>query len=157
MEVTYRAHPQVTLQVASFTFLASSVAIFNSFFQVLTQNANKWAEEGWGGYLNFGIQDRTLISIIYFNPNLSQADAMDSMAPVYSFLQSNPSIVVSSEVSTYNSYYEAYREFIFPNEEAADIGAAISSRLIPKALLSTKVVFHSSKLSYCPEDLLTRL
>jgi hypothetical protein len=150
MEVTYRAHPQVTLQVANFTFLASSVAVFNSFFLLLTQNASKWAEEGWGGYFNFGIQDRTLISIIYFNPNLSQADAMDSMAPVYSFLQANPSIVVSDEVSTYNSYYEAYRQFIFPNEEAADISAAISSRLIPKALLSTEVCFSLVKNELLP-------
>jgi hypothetical protein len=142
MEVTYRAYPRVVLQVANFIFVASSITSFNAFFPILTQNANKWAEEGWGGYINLGPQARIVISVLLASPNLSHEDALTSMAPLFAFANSsNTATIISANVTTSNSFYQAYQEFILPNEEAAGIGAAIASRLIPKSLLSSAVCF----------------
>jgi hypothetical protein len=140
MEVTYRAHPRVVLQVANFVFVASSIPSFNAIFPVLTQNANKWAEQGFGGYITLGEQARTVISVLLASPNLSYEDAVASMAPLFAFANSsNVAVVVSANVTTSNSFFQAYQQFILPNEEAAGIGAAIASRLIPKSLLSSTV------------------
>jgi hypothetical protein len=142
MEVTYRAHPRVVLQVANFVFVASSIPSFNAIFPILTQNANKWAEEGWGGYINLGPQARTVISVLMATPNLNYEDALTSMAPLFAFANSsNTAEIISANVTTSNSFYQAYQQFILNNEEAAGIGAAIASRLIPKSLLSSVVCF----------------
>lgn len=138
MEVTYRAWPKVNLQVAEFVFVASSLDAFNNFFTVLTENANTWAGEGWGGYMAFGSLARTLCSVILFTPLLNNSAATASMAPIFAYINgSNSAETITAGVFEGGSFYEAYQTFIAPNEEATGISTTISSRLIPKALLAT--------------------
>jgi hypothetical protein len=140
IEVTYRAHPKVTVQVAYVAFAATNLTTVSQFFSLLTQNANKWGEEGWGGYISLGQGSRTLFGLIMFNTNLSQADATTSMAQVRSFANSSASAeTLVNNIYTIPSFYQAYQAFILPNEEKVGIATAVSSRLIPKSLLATKV------------------
>lgn len=140
MEVTYRAHPQVTVQVAYVVFVASNLTTYAQFISILTQNGNKWADEGWGGYISLGAESRTLFGLIMFNPKLSQADAATSMAPVINFANSPASAeTLVAGVFTSNSFFQAYETYIQPNEEKVGIGLAIASRLIPRSLLATAV------------------
>jgi hypothetical protein len=158
MEVTYRAHPKVTVQVAYVVFVASNLTTFSEFISILTQNANTWAEEGWGGYISLGADVRTLFGIIMLNPIMTQAQAAASMAPVINFANSPASAeTLVADVFTTDSFYEAYENFIQPNEEKVDVGLAIASRLIPSSLLATKVNSHSRYYNLSANELFDRL
>ena len=140
MEVTHRAHPKVTLQVAYVAFVAANRTAFNQFISILTQNANKWADEGWGGYISLGSENPLLTGLILFNPKLSNADATASMQQVLAFANSPASaLTLVAVVTTSNSFYQAYTAFIQPNEEKVGVGVAIASRLIPRSLLASQV------------------
>jgi FAD/FMN-containing dehydrogenase len=140
MEVTYRAHPKVTLQVAYIVFAAASIDAYNGFFNVITQNADKWAEQGWGGYLVFGAKTRTLCALALFNPNLDLATAKTSMTAPLTYAASNASAqTFNASVTTSDSFMDAFKTFIEPNEPLAGASMAIGSRLIPKSLLSTSL------------------
>lgn len=51
IEMTTTANPQVSLQVAYVRFLSLDPNTINKFITICTQNANKWANDGWGGYI----------------------------------------------------------------------------------------------------------
>jgi len=140
MEVTYRAHPQVTVQVAYIAFVATNLTTFSQFVSIVTANANTWAQEGWGGYISLGGEVRTLFGIIMMNPNMTNAQAAASMAPAINFANSGASAeTLVANVFESASFYQAYQAFIQPNEEKVDTGVALASRLIPSSLLSSKV------------------
>jgi hypothetical protein len=140
MLVTFRAHPKVTVQTAQVAFIASNSATFDSFFSVLTQNANQWAADGWGGYISFGSTDPNLIGMILFNTKLTLDEAEKSVAPILTFAHSSANLLLQSSVTTSDSFYQAYQEYIAPNEDKVGISRTLSSRLIPKSVLATKVI-----------------
>ena len=140
MEVTYRAHPKVTVQAAFAAFATTNLTTYSQFISILTQNANKWAKQGWGGYVVLGGGGRTSIGLTLYNTNLSQADANVSMAPIMSFVNSSASAkTLASGIITTSSFFKAYQIFIQGGGEKVNIGNALSSRLISSSLLATKV------------------
>jgi FAD/FMN-containing dehydrogenase len=148
MEVSFRAHPKVTIQTADIAFIASSTAAFNSFFSVLTQNANKWADDGWGGYITFGADNQYLIGMTLFNAKLDNDNATTSIAPILDFAHSSSSsFTLAASVSTSGSFYETYQTYIQPNEDKVGVSLAIASRLIPRSVLATTVRAFSLPVS----------
>lgn len=138
MEVTYRAHPKVNLQTAEVAFLANNITTYNSFISILTENANKWADDGWGGYINFGVQSRYLIEFVLFTPILSYNDSLASLNPVLSFINTANGTVLAANVTTTGSFWDTYQSFIGSTESVA-VGGSLASRLIPRSVLDSSV------------------
>lgn len=105
------------------------------FLQICIQNGAKWADDGWGGYIEPGAISTLSSGLVLMTPKLNLTQAQASMKPMTDFAQNllNLNIGINAEVSTTNSYYEAYQKFLEPNEELVGLGTAIGSRLIPRA------------------------
>jgi hypothetical protein len=71
------------------------------------------------------------------NPNLSYDEAVASMAPITDYMASPGQTSVLNVITTVSSYTEAFDIFIGPSGEAAGVGSAVSSRLIPKSAFSS--------------------
>jgi hypothetical protein len=147
MEVTFRAHPKVSIQTAEIAFIANGAASFNAYLNILTQNANKWAADGWGGYISFGATERYLAGMTLFNPKLSLAGAQASMAPAINFAKSfTNGISLASTVTSSGSFYSTYKSYILPNEDPVGVSQSMASRLIPSSLLATAVFTTTSTI-----------
>jgi Berberine and berberine like len=155
MEVTFRAHPKVSLQTAEIAFLANGATSFSSFISILTQNANKWAADGWGGYISFGANERYFAGMTLFNAKLSLAEATTSMAPAMNFAKSFANgIALASTVTSSGSFYSTYKSYILPNEDPVGVSQSMASRLVPSSLLATAVIIHHALLRLLLTDCL---
>ena len=76
MEMTTRAHPKLTLQVAYIRFISTDTQSIQKFIALCTQNADKWASEGWGGYIAPGAESKQITGMIFFTPVLTHAEAV---------------------------------------------------------------------------------
>ncbi|KAK3660886.1 hypothetical protein LTR56_000644 [Elasticomyces elasticus] len=136
-EMTTTAHPQVTLQVAYIRFVSLDVTSINKFIAISVQNADKWATEGWGGYIAPGAQGKVASGMILMTPKLSHDEAVASMKPMTDYIASLGNVPINNEVDESPSFYQAYQKYILPNEEVVGLGLAIGSRLIPRDILQT--------------------
>ncbi|KAL9080968.1 MAG: hypothetical protein Q9157_000378 [Trypethelium eluteriae] len=140
MEVTYQAHPQVTLQVAYLDFNGTnSNQTFHDFMQTIIANSDKWAFEGWGGYIIPAPPGEASItsSFLMMTPKLSASEANSSMAPIFNFSSSLGNRTLGSGLVPMPSFYQAYETFIAPGAEVVDISLALGSRLIPRSLFQS--------------------
>lgn len=89
------------------------------FLAILIANAAKWGDEGWGGYIEPGAITTQASGIVLMTPKLSLDEATTSMKPVLDFATSltGLNIPMNAQVTTANSYYSAYQQFLVPNEE----------------------------------------
>lgn len=126
-------------QAVNFLFAAASIEAYNAFLDFATQNANRWASEGWGGGIFAGSGGRTVIEFQAYNMNLSADDAQASMQPVFDFLQSsnNTASTLSAEIKSFPTIWQAYQAFLAPLTEAVGVGSSLASRLMPSKLFAT--------------------
>lgn len=126
------------MQVVNILFAAASISAYNAFFDLATQNANKWASEGWGGSLYGGGGGRTVIGFQVYNMVLSLDDAKASMQSVFDFVASsnNSAEVIDADITTFPTIWQAFEAKLVPILESAGIGGAVASRLIPSDLLA---------------------
>ncbi|EMC94258.1 hypothetical protein BAUCODRAFT_36730 [Baudoinia panamericana UAMH 10762] len=137
MEMTTTAHPQVTLQVAYIRFLSADINSINKFISLCVMNADKWATEGWGGYIAPGAQSVFASGMILMTPKLNHSAAVASMKPITDYVASLGNVPLNNEVDTSPSFYQAYNTYILPNEEKVGLGLALGSRLLPRDLFTT--------------------
>ncbi|KAK3045560.1 hypothetical protein LTS18_013701, partial [Coniosporium uncinatum] len=137
IEMTTRANAQVTLQVAYIRFLSADLTAINKFITLCTQNANKWADEGWGGYIAPGAQSRLASGFILMTPKLNHSAAVASMKPITDYVASLGNVALNNEIDTSPSFFQAYEKYIMPNEEKVGLGIALGSRLILRDTLAT--------------------
>ncbi|KAI9656054.1 MAG: hypothetical protein M1821_005115 [Bathelium mastoideum] len=138
MEVTYKAHPRVTLQVAYAVFESVSNSTFSDFLKICLSNADKWASEGWGGYIDPTPSGEPLLSnILMMTPQLSLAQANASMAPILNFARSLGNATIEYGLVTVPSWYTAFETFIAPSTEKVDVSQSLTSRLIPRSLFQS--------------------
>lgn len=78
LESTTLASPPVTLQVVVVTWTNPNSTLTESLWSILVDNAVKWADEGWGGFVAGQ-------SVIYLTPVLNKEQASESMEPVIDF------------------------------------------------------------------------
>ena len=83
MEMTTRANPQLTLQVAYIRFISLNFEVIQKFIALCTQNGDKWATEGWGGYIAPGAQSQQASGMILFTPVLTHAEAVSSLTTIF--------------------------------------------------------------------------
>jgi FAD/FMN-containing dehydrogenase len=136
-EVTTTAHPQLTLQVANFIIESNSTAGLSTFIDLVVQNGDTWAQQGWGGYITPGAATQLVNSLIMFNPVLNNSAATASMQALLDFASASGNLALYAEVMTASSFTEAYNTYIYPHEELVGFGAAVGSRMLPRSLFET--------------------
>lgn len=78
LDATVLASPPTTLQVFVVLWENTYPKRTRKLWSILVDNSIKWADEGWGGFVNGQ-------SAIYINPKLSKEEAAQSMAPLTDF------------------------------------------------------------------------
>ncbi|GJJ14555.1 hypothetical protein Clacol_008820 [Clathrus columnatus] len=113
------------------------LSLTQSMWSLLLNNSLRWAQEGWGGYVNGN-------SALYINPVLNQEDAKESMKPLVNWAarlrDSVPKeaqgdvLIIQGEFGTWGNFFN-----LFANDNSADLGEplAIASRLIPTSSVSS--------------------
>jgi hypothetical protein len=127
----------MNLEVAYIIFASADTESKNKLIDICTQNADKWATDGWGGYISPGAKSSQLSGLILMTPKLNHADAVASMKPLTDFAASLPNVPKENGVYSETSFYQAYEKYISPNQEQVGLGIAIGSRLIPRGLMQS--------------------
>lgn len=76
--------------------------------KIIIANAQKWANEGWGGYLEPSAITSQAGGFVFFTPLLTTAAAVLSMKPVTDFVNTLPNVAMNSEVSESATFFQAY-------------------------------------------------
>ncbi|XP_006462933.1 hypothetical protein AGABI2DRAFT_207587 [Agaricus bisporus var. bisporus H97] len=130
LDHTILASPRVTLPTLILSF-APDTTLAREMWSIMSDNALKWAEEGWGGFSRSNV-------MILLNPKLSQTEAQASLAPLLDFgkqLQAtNPdtTTLIFTEFSSWNEFFQT-----FTSQFVVGANLALASRLIPKDLFQT--------------------
>lgn len=133
LESTTLASPPVTLQVVVVTWTNPNSTLTESLWSILVDNAVKWADEGWGGFVAGQ-------SVIYLTPKLNKEQAAESMKPVIDFggkLKQDGVAGAQLLILEFPTWYTFFNTFA--NTDSADIGQnlALTSRLIPRTNFNT--------------------
>lgn len=131
ISMTSQAHPKLDLQVAYIRFVSTNLNNVRNFLQVLIQNAYTLAKDGWGGYIEPNAMSDQASGFVLFTPKLTNAQAMASMKNITDYVNTLGNIVLNNEIVDGGSFYNAYNNYLVPNEELVGLGTAIGSRLIP--------------------------
>ncbi|RDW93782.1 uncharacterized protein DSM5745_01104 [Aspergillus mulundensis] len=133
-EMSMLVHPEKPTILALITFPNISSANALEFLSITVANANKWASEGWGGYIQLGPLGMGVSTFFMSTSLLDQSAAEDSMKPVTDFATSLGSLA-SASVTRFDTYYEVIQALIGPEESSGLSGGgpmAISSRIVPQ-------------------------
>ncbi|KAJ7791115.1 hypothetical protein B0H14DRAFT_3094553 [Mycena olivaceomarginata] len=137
LEATLLASPPVTLQAVIVSWPSTSMnrtrALTAELWTILTENGLKWAAEGWGGFSTSEIA-------ILVNPVLDPEQAAASMVPLVKFgerLQQDGVDGAETVVTTFPSFLAFFNAFTLEHVASVGTNLALTSRLIPKSLLST--------------------
>jgi hypothetical protein len=117
--------------------------------EVLIDNAQKWAEQGWGGYVLPGIFQGTIATFAAITPKLTLEEAKVSMQPLVDFAQSLTNLTITLQVDI-TTLPNGYHDFL-QTPDADTVGGftgfdySLSSRLVPKAANSAaKATLHEA-------------
>ncbi|KAJ6595724.1 FAD-binding domain-containing protein [Mycena vulgaris] len=128
MESTTLASPKLTLQVAFAAFSRTNTNATRGFYEVLVENSVRWAEQGFGGYLE-------PFQALYVTPKLNSTEAAATMQPLFDYVTSlaptDPGVqILSLEMPSYGAFYQT---FIAGSGAPVGENAVLGSRLIPAA------------------------
>ncbi|KAL4787306.1 hypothetical protein BJX76DRAFT_345599 [Aspergillus varians] len=152
-EMSVRAHPEKPMVAAVVASLSLSSASASEFISIIVANADKWASEGWGGYIQPGLLGGGISSFFLATSMLNQTAAEASMKPVMDFAHRFGTFSVAN-VSSANSFYEVMDRLIGA-EETQSVGGggmAMSSRIIPREYFQGEA--NQKKLSSTLNDIL---
>ncbi|KAF7343780.1 FAD-binding domain-containing protein [Mycena sanguinolenta] len=127
LESTHLVEQRIPIQVVNITY-APAEAQLQRYFEILVNSSTSWSELGWGGHI-------TSRGLIYVNPQLSLADATESMQQIAEFARANGG---SATFETLPSWYDFFDRFILQVQAAVGNLRILGSRLIPKANFETK-------------------
>ncbi|KKK21133.1 hypothetical protein P175DRAFT_0507165 [Aspergillus ochraceoroseus IBT 24754] len=126
-EMTTLVHPKRPMQFVEMGFTTLGAAATSKLMSILVANAEKWASEGWGGFvssLNLGT------SVFMSTALLSHEEAVESMKPLSDFATDfNLGIV---NITTSSDYLAGMQNFFDIEElqEALVSASTISSRIV---------------------------
>ncbi|KAI6927565.1 hypothetical protein KC355_g16658, partial [Hortaea werneckii] len=101
------------------------------------EHGEKWATEGWGGYIAPGAMSQLSSGLILVTPKLTNEEAKESMKPLTDYASSLGNLAINNEINTAHSWFEAFNDYILPNDEEVGLGVALGSRLIPKDVFTS--------------------
>ncbi|KAB8748979.1 hypothetical protein FH972_026530 [Carpinus fangiana] len=128
LETTSRLHREVPMQGSKY-------------LQLLLDNAEKWADEGWGGYILPGLLSGTLSTFAAITPSLTLEEAKASMKPIVDFATSLGNINVPLTVNITTLPHGFYDFLQTPDAQTVGgftgLNYALVSRLVPRANFKT--------------------
>ncbi|KAL2835353.1 hypothetical protein BJY01DRAFT_223828 [Aspergillus pseudoustus] len=128
-EMTSRVYPKKETQFVQMLFTNLLPVQQRRLMDILVENAEKWAEDGWGGYINsFSLGTQIFIA----TPLLTHDEAVESMKPLAKFATVfNLGIV---KVSTTENFREGLEGFVQTEELGISPGSAwaLSSRIVKR-------------------------
>ncbi|KAK8186483.1 hypothetical protein BC567DRAFT_253939 [Phyllosticta citribraziliensis] len=139
VEVTMKTYPKMSFQVANFAYTSSDPGNLRKFLQLIAENANQWADGGWGGYITPGVAGDSASALTLLTPKLDHTAAVQDMKPVLDFAATPGVKPVVMSINTANTYWEAYSKYLGYGEgEKVGLPTAVGSRLIPRVTFEDK-------------------
>ncbi|KAL2871959.1 uncharacterized protein BJX67DRAFT_376809 [Aspergillus lucknowensis] len=134
IEMSFLVHPKKPMQFARLSIAGLDEQIISDFFSIVIANADKWASEGWGGYiLPAPVGGVSTLSLGTTLLDLSEAQA--SMQPLIELANrpANPGTLGNATVITAD-YYNILQAIIAREEELIlpSSAWAFSSRLVTR-------------------------
>ncbi|KAJ7240440.1 FAD-binding domain-containing protein [Mycena rebaudengoi] len=128
LESTTLASPKMTLQVAFAAFSRNNTGATRGLYEVLAENSVRWAEQGFGGYIE-------PFQALYVTPKLNSTEAATSMLPLFNYVNSLAPNDTGVQVLSFQlpSYAAFYQTFLAGGGAPVGENAVIGSRLIPAA------------------------
>ncbi|KAM3503622.1 hypothetical protein MY10362_004094 [Beauveria mimosiformis] len=126
---------EMTALLATYVFTSLNHSATTTLLSIMVDNADKWAKEGWGGYLMPGALTDQSSVVILVTPSLTHQDAVLSMKPLGDFVSSlgNIHIPTFAGVETKDSFSEVLKSpFLTGLDSTNNAGYAVASRLIPR-------------------------
>lgn len=133
IEVTTTANPKLNLQAVYIKTVSLNPFAMQNFLKICIANAQQWANDGWGGYIEPGAITSQGSGLVLFTPKLTNAQAKVSMKPITDWASALGTLALNNVVAEAGSFLNAYNTYLVPNEELVGLGTAIGSRLIPAA------------------------
>ncbi|RDW84128.1 uncharacterized protein DSM5745_04454 [Aspergillus mulundensis] len=128
-EMTSKVHPKKTMQFVTMTFTNIGPIAQARLMEVLVENAEKWAGEGWGGYINaFPLFTNLFLGTAL----LDHGEAKESMKPLSDFATLFNLGIVS--IKSTDSFKEGLDGFVAIENLGIAPGSAwaLSSRILRK-------------------------
>lgn len=153
MEMSTLVHPESTMQVAEIIFESLDAANTAEFISLLVANADTWASQGWGGYIQPGLVGSQVSSFLMATSLLNYTEAVTSMQPVLEFA-SEFDTLANASVTTFDTYFDILESLTSTGLSAVPAGGvAMSSRIVPKE--SFLGMANQTKLSTILNDIIT--
>ncbi|KAL4929863.1 FAD-dependent oxidoreductase [Aspergillus undulatus] len=133
-EMSTLAHPEKPMVqiTAAFVNLTSTVA--SELITIMVENADRWASEGWGGYIILGPLENSTSTFFMATSMLDQSEGEASMKPITDFASRVGALAVANVKMT-ETYYEVLYGLI-ADEPSTPLGRegalAMSSRIITR-------------------------
>ncbi|KAL4917613.1 hypothetical protein BDW62DRAFT_218097 [Aspergillus aurantiobrunneus] len=133
-EMSYSVHPKKPMQFARVSIAGVNENVVSEFFSVVVANADRWASEGWGGYIIPAAAGGTsTVSLGTTMLDLSEAQA--SMQPLIDLANrrgdsgalGNATVITADYHNILQAIIAREEDLIFPSS-----AWAFSSRLIPR-------------------------
>ncbi|KAI5367630.1 putative berberine/berberine, FAD-binding domain, PCMH-type, FAD-binding, type PCMH, subdomain 2 [Septoria linicola] len=135
--MTTRAHPKLQLEVAYIRFAAANTSTIRRFIEICTELGDRWADDGWGGYIAPGALSSLVSGMIMMTPKLTHEQAVASMKPLTDYVASLGVVPLDNSINTEPSFYTAYQKYIGPNQEKVGVGIAMGSKFVNRGMLKT--------------------
>ncbi|KAL3464810.1 hypothetical protein BJX64DRAFT_297928 [Aspergillus heterothallicus] len=152
-EMSTLAHPEKPM--VSISVFSLSLTNADDFISIIVANADKWASEGWGGYIQPGLLGNGVSSFFMATSLLNQSEAEISMKPITDFAHQQGTFAIANITST-NNYFEIL-DALIGSGAAESLGSggatAMSSRIIPRQYFQGTP--NQQKLSSILQDILT--
>ncbi|KAL4997909.1 hypothetical protein BDV10DRAFT_201482 [Aspergillus recurvatus] len=133
-EMSMLVHPEKPTILALATFPNISFAIASEFISITVANADRWASEGWGGYIQLGPLGTGVSTFFMSTSLLNHSAAEASMKPVTDFANS-PGSLATGSVTHFDTYFQVIQALIGDETSSGLSGGgpmAISSRIVPR-------------------------
>ncbi|KAL4809499.1 hypothetical protein BDV18DRAFT_157254 [Aspergillus unguis] len=133
-EISYSVHPKKPMQFARVSIAGLNEDVIAGFFSVVVANADKWASEGWGGYiLPATVGSPSTVSL--GTTMLDLAEAKASMQPLFDLANKpagsgklgNATVITADYHNILQAIIAREEHLIFPGS-----AFAFTSRLVPK-------------------------
>lgn len=103
-------------------------ATMYKYFDLISSNAVKWSEKGWGGYIKSTEKGQQFELV---NPGSSLPDAMKDMQPLLEFLAANNQ--TEYDLTTEDSWFNYFQHHLKPpSKHVGSWSGAVGSRLFPR-------------------------
>ncbi|TPX15357.1 uncharacterized protein E0L32_004634 [Thyridium curvatum] len=126
LESTHKVEPAIPFVAASVSFTSNKTTII-PFLDIIVNNTQKWAQEGWGGHVSGS-------SLINITPLLSLDEAKESLASLAAYAESQGGAATFTE---YDSWYPFYQKYVRANEVAVGNTHLAGSQLVSNGAFGT--------------------